>query len=127
MLKSIVQYDDLGVEDRDRMMSDDTAIAADQYGNPGCMGRENKGFVAGMRNARMHERPIRYDRDRQTAMALVATAREYDAPPSPAEAQREACGEGRFPRPTDGQPAHAHHRASESTAPRRGATHEHSM
>jgi hypothetical protein len=46
MLEPIVQYDDLRIECRDRVMSDDPPITADQHGNTRRVGRENEGFVS---------------------------------------------------------------------------------
>jgi hypothetical protein len=46
MLKPIVQYDDLRIECRDCVMSDDPPITADQDRNTRRMGRENEGFVS---------------------------------------------------------------------------------
>lgn len=127
MLEAIVQNDDLRGEGGDRMMPDDAAVTSDEHRNARRMRCENEGFIPGLGNTRTDMRAIGYDTHRPPTATLVATAGQHDAPASPVEAHRKARSHGCLARPADGQPADAHHRAGQATAPSRRPSHPRSM
>lgn len=113
MLEAIVEHQNLRAEGGHRAQTHDRAVTAHQHGDTGCVCREEQRFVSRLAASTANEFAVGDEQDTLATSSPIATARERDPMPAPAQLTRNPCRRGCLARTTDDEVPDTHDLAAE--------------